>query len=147
MPTSTEPLRIRRAGVGDAVDLQRNCFGMDSLDVTMEALEADLAAMVAGTHVRLVAELDGTVVGNATLIRDPHILKQHIGSVHDVVVCGLFQGRGIARRLFEQIDAEAVAMGLQMLEISVRAGTAAEQVYRKLGFREYGRLPGGVLEP
>ena len=33
-----------------------------------------------------------------------------------------------------------------MLEISCRGGTPAEGAYRGLGFVEWGRLPGGLVE-
>jgi hypothetical protein len=38
-------------------------------------------------------------------------------------------------------------MGVEILEIGVRGGTPAEEVYRRLGFAEYARLPGGIKEP
>ncbi len=37
-------------------------------------------------------------------------------------------------------------MGVELLATSCRAGTTAETVYRRLGFAEYGRLPGGIKE-
>ena len=147
MGATTETLQIERVTLQDATDLHRNYFSMSSLEAVTDELIADLAAMEAGQRVRLVARLNGIVVGNARLFREQHSLKQHIGLIHDVVVCGRFQGRGVARRLFEQFEAEAARLGLHILETSARAGTAAEQVYRKLGFQEYGRLPGGLREP
>jgi hypothetical protein len=38
-------------------------------------------------------------------------------------------------------------MGVEILEIRVRGGTPAEEVYRRLGFIEYACLPGGIKEP
>ncbi len=38
-------------------------------------------------------------------------------------------------------------MGMEILEISCRAGEPAEQVYRHLDLIEYGRLPRGLIEP
>jgi len=35
----------------------------------------------------------------------------------------------------------------EILEIGVRGGTPAEEVYRRLGFTEYARLPQGIKEP
>jgi GNAT superfamily N-acetyltransferase len=147
MEAMTEILQIRRTTIQDARDLHANCFSMSSFEAVKNALIVDLAAMETGQRIRLVASINGVVVGNATLFREQHVLKQHIGSIHDVVVCGLYQGRGIARRLFEQISEEARAMSLHILDTSARAGMDADQVYRKLGFREYGRLPGGLREP
>lgn len=35
-------------------------------------------------------------------------------------------------------------MGSEIVETNARRGEAAEHVYRRLGFREWGRLPGGL---
>src|SRR3712207_3216696 len=115
MGATTETLQIRHATLHDAADLHRNCFSMSSLEVGTDALIADLASMEAGQRVRLVAHRNSMVVGNATLVRKQLSFKQHIGSIHNVIVCGLFYGRSIARRLFEQFEVEAASMGLHIL--------------------------------
>ena len=38
-------------------------------------------------------------------------------------------------------------MGIDILEISCRGGESAEKIYCKMGFSEYGRLPGDIKEP
>jgi len=58
----------------------------------------------------------------------------------------LYQGRGIARALLQQTLEEAVTWGIELLTVGVRGGTPAEEVYHRLGFREYARLPGGFKE-
>ena len=40
-----------------------------------------------------------------------------------------------------------MSMGIEILEVGCRGGTPAEEVYRRLGFIECGRLPGGIVEP
>ena len=74
MGATTETLQIRRATLQDAADLHRKCFSMSSLEAVTDALIADLASMEAGQRVRLVAHLNGMVVGNATLFREQHSL-------------------------------------------------------------------------
>ncbi len=64
-----------------------------------------------------------------------------------MVVAGDYQGRGLARRLIEALCLHSAQMGIKIFETSVRGGTPAEEVYRKVGFQEYGRLPGGLMEP
>lgn len=61
-----------------------------------------------------------------------------------MVVAAAYQRRGIARRLLAGSLARAAEMGIEILETSARGGEPAEHVYRRLGFREWGRLPGGL---
>src|SRR5439155_12826280 len=58
------------------------------------------------------------------------------------------RGQGLARRLLEAAIAEAKRMEIEMIDAAARAGSTAEDAYRKLGFVEFGRLPGGlVMDP
>jgi GNAT superfamily N-acetyltransferase len=107
----------------DAADLRENCFSMNMLEEVKERVERTLQMFEEGSGVRFVAE------------------------VADVVVRGDYQRRGIARRLIAQCRAHAESMGVEILEIGVRGGTPAEEVYRRLGFIEYARLPRGIKEP
>jgi GNAT superfamily N-acetyltransferase len=86
------------------------------------------------------------VVGLASLRRKQHPLCRHRADLVDMVVSGAYQGRGIARRLIKALREHAAQIGVSVFETSVRGGTPAEQVYRRVGFQEYGRLPGGIVE-
>ena len=135
---------VRPAAPDDAEQLQRNCMSMATEEQVREeisehAREAD--------HAQLVAEVGGVVVGNAVVIRREHPLMRHRAGLFSLVVSEAYQGRGIARRLVEAASARAAAMGAEILETSCRGGEPAEAVYRQLGFVEYGRLPGGLVEP
>jgi hypothetical protein len=50
-------------------------------------------------------------------------------------------------RVINEAKKQATEMGLKLVTISMRGGEPAEEVYRKLGFIEYGRLPDGIIEP
>jgi GNAT superfamily N-acetyltransferase len=56
------------------------------------------------------------------------------------------QGSGLARRLTAGAAQWAQERGCEVLEIEVRGGTHAEGAYLGLGFVEWGRLPGGLVE-
>lgn len=99
-----------------------------------------------GTHLMLVAALGGVVVGTGTLARNAHRLRAHRGEVGGPVVHPDHQRKGIARRIVDEIRQQAIAMGLEILEVSCRGGTPPESVYRRLGFVECGRLPRGLIE-
>lgn len=137
---------IRRVRREDAPDLQANCFSRNRLDDVQQQIERSLAGMAENRWLHLVAEVDGTVVGSAELRRETHRLLSHPAEWTGVVVCGLYQGRGIARALLTKTLAQAASWGIEIVTVGVRGGTPAEEVYQHLGFREYARLPGGFKE-
>jgi GNAT superfamily N-acetyltransferase len=127
--------------------LQENCFSRNTLAEVEELIAERLREFAAGESLFLVAEVGGVVVGSATFQREAHHRRRHRAKLGGLVVSGEYQGRGIARRLVEALRDQAARWEIRILETSVRGGTPAEEVYRRLGFREYGRLPGGLLEP
>lgn len=144
---NNEMITIRPVEREDAADLLENCFSMSTLEGVQERIENTIQMLEEGTGVRFVAEVDGTVVGTVMLKRNAHPLYAHRAEVFDVVVRGDYQRRGIARRLIAECRTHAASMGIEILEIGVRGGTPAEEVYRRLGFIEYARLPQGIKEP
>ena len=141
-----ENITIRPVAREDAADLQENCFSMSTLEGVQERIENTIQMLKEGTGVRFVAEVDGMVLGTVMLKRNDHPLCAHRAELYDVVVCGYYQRRGIARRLIAECGTHAASMGVEILEIGVRGGTPAEEVYRRLGFIEYARLPQGIKE-
>lgn len=137
---------IRPVIMNDANHLQTNCFPAVSLEQVWEALRDTLAATEAGKELQLVAEVDGIVVGSATLRRDSHALRSHRAGLFGLIVQPVYQRQGIAGQLVDALAAHAQALGIEILETSCRVGTGAEQVYPKLGFTEYGRLPRGLYQ-
>ena len=89
---------------------------------------------------KLVATLDGAIVGNAGLRRFTG-RRQHVGSIgmgiHDA-----FTGRGIGSALLaELIDAADNWLNIRRLELTVYTdNSAAVALYRRFGFKEEGRL-------
>jgi ribosomal protein S18 acetylase RimI-like enzyme len=138
---------VRVVQQGDGAMLRDNCFTADTLEQVVERVQGYLNQYAAGECVPLVAEVDGLVVGFAVARREPHPLRRHRATLFDMVVCGEYQRRGIARRLVGALCEHVAELGVEIIETSARGGTAAEEVYRRIGFREYGRLPGGVVEP
>jgi GNAT superfamily N-acetyltransferase len=147
VPSDTPTILVRPVRPADATQLREHCFSANTL-AEVEARIADaIEESATGTQVLFVAEVDGTVVATGTLIRNAHPLYAHRGELASLVVHPHYQRRGIARRIVETIREHAASLGLEILEVSCRGGTPAEQVYRRLGFVEYGRLPHGIKEP
>jgi ribosomal protein S18 acetylase RimI-like enzyme len=140
-------ITVRLVEHKDVADLQENCFSMNTLEEVKERVENTIQMFEEEKGIQLVAEVGGMAVGTVTLSRNAHPLYAHRAEVSDVVVCGDYQRRGIARRLIAECHARAASMGVETLEVGVRGGTPAEEVYRRLGFIEYARLPEGIKEP
>lgn len=138
---------IRDATLDDAADLQAHCLPMNSVEQVREGIRECLTASNEPQQLYLVAEVEGHAVGQAVLVRSEHALRAHRAEVAGLVVAQQYWRRGIARRLVETCRARAAALGITILEVAARGGEPAEEVYRRLGFIEWGRLPGGLVEP
>jgi ribosomal protein S18 acetylase RimI-like enzyme len=83
----------------------------------------------------IVAEIDGTVGGMATLV--PRYSPGWVGPLlvlNDLFVLPDHRGRGIAKALMRRAAAAAMAQGAPFLELTVRDDNPARRFYRKLGF-------------
>ncbi|MDD4493709.1 MAG: GNAT family N-acetyltransferase [Eubacteriales bacterium] len=138
---------IRDLQANDVHDLQKNIFVRDSLEDVNERVLSNIEKVKRGEVICLVAVLDGEVVGNAMLTLKNHPLYSHRCVWDDVVVCHRFWRKGIARSLLEACEDRAHERQIKIIEVGVRGGEPAEDVYRKLGFVEYSRLPQGIIEP
>jgi L-amino acid N-acyltransferase YncA len=122
-----------------------------TLDTTLRA-PADTRAWLAERGVRhpvLVAEVDGTVVGWASLNRfNPRPAYDHVADFSVYVERG-WRGRGIGRALLEQLIERARAIGFHKMVLAAMAfNTAGLALYAGNGFervgvyREQGQLDG-----
>jgi len=69
----------------------------------------------------------------------------HVGQVGTFLLPG-WRGLGVGRRLWQATESLAREAGFQKLAIQVRASNShAQKFYRKLGFRECGRLTRQVI--
>jgi GNAT superfamily N-acetyltransferase len=71
-------------------------------------------------------------------------LTEHWRTVKRVMVHPDFQGRGYGAQLMAEVERVARAMGLERLTLDCRGGTGNDEFYKKCGYVEYGRLPGGL---
>ena len=142
-----DTVSVRPIELADAKDLQSNCFPGNALEEVESGIQESLDKARRKDGIQLVAEVDGKVVGTLILTRNWHPFEAHRAELTTLIVNGEFQGRGISHRLVESIHAHARSMGVEILEVGCRGGTPEEKVYPQLGFIEYGRLPGAVVEP
>src|SRR5947209_6202916 len=100
---------------------------------TREELATRLASYQ-GASLRVVAELDGAIVGDLELKQLAPKRCAHVG-VLSVGVHPKFQRRGIGRALMQHLIDHARRRGLKRLELYVRSDNhAAHALYRSLGF-------------
>lgn len=138
--------KIRPARLEDAASLQRNCLSADIVDQVKAFLERDAKEAEKEKKARIVAELEGEVVGNLEIEFSPHPLMPHVADVNTVVVNSKYQGKGIATAMFQEAFRMAKERQMQIVRTDVEArNTAAHRLYLKVGFVEYGRLGRGIV--
>ncbi|KKT39582.1 hypothetical protein A3K29_00100 [Candidatus Collierbacteria bacterium RIFOXYB2_FULL_46_14] len=119
----------------------------NSRETIKAGLERDRRESVLGNTKRLVIEIDGAVVGQAIFERLSKLTRGHRVRVTDVVVAEEYRGLKLCTRLFEAGENWVQSLpGVNILELTVRGGIEAEEIYRHLGFLEFGRLIGGIKE-
>ncbi|MBY0459393.1 MAG: GNAT family N-acetyltransferase [Gemmataceae bacterium] len=94
-----------------------------------------------------VAEADGRVVGSAQLAPCVKPNGRHRAEVQKLFVLGAFRGRGIATDLMRAVERHAAALGRTLLVLDTQAGSAAETLYRKLGWQKAGEIPDYAASP
>ena len=97
----------------------------------------------AGARVLLVArDEDGALVGSAQLDLATPPNGRHRAEVQKVCVVRSARGRGIGKQLMLAIEEAARASGRKLLVLDTRKDSVAERLYRGLGYREVGVIPG-----
>jgi GNAT superfamily N-acetyltransferase len=139
-------MAIRQVRLEDVASLQRNCFSLNTVDQTTAKVEAALAKAREGEGTSFVAVRHGEVLGHVSVTRNTHCLQRHRAHLGGFVIRPTERGQGLARRLTSAAARWAADQSCTMLEADCRGGTHAEEVYRALGFREWGRLSAGFVE-
>jgi len=113
---------------------------------TARAFWDGTARDVANGGKRLIAGwVDGVLAGTVTLAPAPQQNQPHRADIAKVLVDPTCRRSGLARRMMLAAEAEALRLGRTMLTLDTRSGTAAERLYRGMGWTESGRIPGFAL--
>lgn len=114
---------------------------IEALGVTDAQL---LAGLLAGQH--WGAFDAGRLVGLASLKRAGLERLRHTGDFGPLYVLPEAQGRGVARNLLKAVLEAAQNDGLLQVELCVdETNTRAHDLYRAVGFEQFGRRPRSVL--
>ena len=100
-----------------------------------------------GRRVLLAAFSDGALVGTAQVVFAPHPNQPHRADVARVLVTRRARRRGIAARLMERAESEALAEGRTLLVLDAVTGGDAERLYERLGWVKVGVIPNYALFP
>ncbi|GAA2629589.1 GNAT family N-acetyltransferase [Paractinoplanes durhamensis] len=106
--------------------------------------EAAFAGVDAGLDRLIVGVDDGEIVALLFVTDNRFDLKDHWRVLKRVMVTPRIQKRGYGAGLMREAEALGRKMGLAGLHVTVRGGIGTENFYRRVGYREVGRLPGTI---
>ncbi|GGL26516.1 GNAT family N-acetyltransferase [Phycicoccus endophyticus] len=110
-----------------------------------EALGAHEEAMATGSAVAvLLRAADGSLAALGWWAAGPNPLLGHRRTAYRVMTDPARRGRNLGRLLMSAMHRVARAEGVELVELGVRGGTGTEEFYGRLGYREVGRLAGGI---
>jgi GNAT superfamily N-acetyltransferase len=115
-----------------------------AIDAFWRDVVADLRA---GARFLFAAEQDGHLVGTIQLAPSPKPNQAHRADVQKLLVARAARRQGIGRALIAAVESAALATGRWLLVLDTRTGSDAERLYRRLGWREVGRIPDYAADP
>jgi len=112
-------------------------------DQEVDWLARSLSNMEKDRTVRVVAEVDGRMVGQCEVSVGPG-RKSHVGTLGISVKQG-YRDVGIGQELMREAERHAGKLGVEKIVLEVFAtNDRAIHVYEKMGYRVVGRVPGEI---
>jgi GNAT superfamily N-acetyltransferase len=100
-----------------------------------------------GHRLILAAFAEDELVGTVQVILATPPNQAHRGDVAKLLVRRSVRRRGIAQRLMERAEEEALAEGKTLLVLDTVTGDPAERLYERLGWTRVGVIPNYALYP
>ncbi|MGZ5178907.1 MAG: N-acetyltransferase family protein [Ramlibacter sp.] len=158
------PIRIRPLAAAEAAqrvpelaDVLLDCVEGGAsvsfmLPLSREKAEAFWRAVAEGVargeRVLLVAEdTDGRAVGTVQLVTAMPDNQPHRADVAKMLVHRRARRQGVAQRLLDAVDAQALAAGKTVLVLDTVTGSDAERLYARCGWQRVGSIPNYALMP
>jgi len=121
-------------------------IGSDSKRTRQQQVDSHAEMMKdveSGRDVVVIAEADGKAVGQSSARKRSGRLKHTAGL--GVFVKKQYRNQGIGSELMKELETQAKKMGVEILYLEVYGVSPAVRLYERLGYQEYGRLPGGIM--
>lgn len=107
-------------------------------------LKNTIKSIEAGSAFVYWAVFDGKIVGSVDVHRGASVRDWHVGTI-GLMVAKDFRGEGLGKFLLETIIEKAKEMGIKTVILDVFSDNEiARNLYRKVGFKEFGVLPQGL---
>jgi RimJ/RimL family protein N-acetyltransferase len=101
-----------------------------------------MRAVESGRAVVVIAEADGKAVGQSNAGKRGGRLRHTAGL--GVFVKKPYRNQGIGSEMMMELENQARSIDVEILYLEVYGISPAMRLYERLGYREYGRLPGGI---
>jgi GNAT superfamily N-acetyltransferase len=113
-----------------------------------EAFYCKVAAGVeAGERILLAAFTEGKLVGTVQIVTALPPNQPHRAEISKLLVHRSARGKGIARRLMQEVERQAVSAGKTLLVLDTVTGGDAERLYTSLHWVKAGVIPDFALFP
>lgn len=129
---------------------ERTFLLIQGVDITLEDEEKYLDDVLENVaqhkQVQVLVFAENHLIGNAEISLGSGV-NAHVGGL-GIAVAKPYRGKGVGELLMQVLLDEAAAQlpGIKMVTLSVFGNNeTGRNLYRKMGFVEYGRLPGGTL--
>jgi GNAT superfamily N-acetyltransferase len=109
--------------------------------------EGYVAEVGEGRRILLAAFAGDALVGTAQVVFAPHPNQPHRADVARVLVRRSARRRGVAQRLMERVEREALAEGRTLLVLDAVTDGDAARLYERLGWTTVGVIPNYALYP
>jgi GNAT superfamily N-acetyltransferase len=106
-----------------------------------------IAAVAAARVVVLVGEREGRIAGTVQLTPCTRPNGRHRAEVQKLLVLRSARGGGLGQRLMREVETVAVRRGHRLLLLDTRGESAAERLYRRLGWSAFGVVPDYACDP
>ncbi len=106
-----------------------------------------IEGLASGDRVWIVAEEGGRIVGTVMCVFAPQPNQPFRADVAKMLVLSTHRKRGIGAALLSGIEAEALKAGKSLLILDTTASSAADRLYRRLGWTPFGTAPGYAYAP
>ncbi len=140
MPTLVEQLQ-ESVDQGAALGFLAPLSAHDALEYWLSVR----SQMESGARVLLAAYAQDRVIGSGQLSLAPWSNGSHRATVEKLIVASAMRGRGIGKALVDALLEAARLRGRSLLLINARRHGPAERLYKSMGFREFGIIPGYTI--